>query len=359
MENVFVIAEAGVNHNGDQAIAFNLIDAASDAGADAIKFQTYITDSLVTKTADKAEYQKDTTDPEETQHEMLKRLELNEQVFLELHQRCNEIGIEFMSTPFDSGSLDFLVNTVGVNRLKIASGDLNNGPFLLEFARTGKDVILSTGMGSFAEIESALSVLAYGYLHHISYPNDEIDLRKTYATEEGRAVLREKVKLLHCTTEYPTPIDEVNLNAMSTMSNMYGVPVGYSDHTMGEFVSIAAVARGACIIEKHLTLDRTMEGPDHRASLEPLEMKELVSHVRQVERALGNSIKAPTQSEIRNMVIARKSLVATEHIRRGDIFTNKNLSAKRPGSGMSPMSFWSLVGKRSSREYLVGDLLDE
>jgi N-acetylneuraminate synthase len=356
-KKVFIIAEAGVNHNGSLDMALQLIDVAADAGADAVKFQTFKAKKLVSRYASKAEYQNRNTGTAESQLEMIKKLELDEEQHMILAKRCLESGIEFMSTPFDSDSVDFLDNVVNVSRLKIPSGEITNGPILLRFAQTGKPLILSTGMSTLDEVETALGVLVFGFMNSGEKPSMGA-FTEAYASNEGQAFLREKVTLLHCTTEYPAPFEEVNLKAMDTLRDKFSLPVGYSDHTMGIAVPIAAVAQGAVIIEKHFTLDRNLPGPDHKASLESGELKQMVSSIRQIELALGNGVKQPTASEIKNMAVARKSLVATREIKQGELFTEHNIAAKRPGNGISPIYYWDVLGKVATRDYSIDEMVE-
>jgi len=307
--SVYIIAEAGVNHNGSLDMALQLVDAAASTGADAVKFQTFRADRLVKRDAPKAEYQKQTTGTDESQYEMLQRLELPREAHFALLDRCAARGIDFLSTPFDEESLDFLADELGLKTIKLGSGEVTNGPLLLRAARKGVSVILSTGMSTLGEVETALSCLAFGYTKVDESPSLEAFLA-TYASDEGREALSRRVTLLHCTTEYPAPFEDVNLRSMLTMERAFALPVGYSDHTEGIAVSVAAVALGASVIEKHFTLDRALPGPDHRASLEPGKLAEMVRSVRQVESALGSGLKAPSPSERMNRKIVRKSLVA-------------------------------------------------
>lgn len=339
-----------MNHNGSIKMARQLIDVAAEAGADAVKFQTFKADKVVSKYAPKAAYQKQTTAKNESLLEMVRKLELDESAHRNLLEHCRRRGIEFLSTPFDFESVDLLARKLKLRRLKIPSGEITNGPYLLHVARTGKPVILSTGMSTLGEIEKALGVLAFGYLSKTNKPSLE-KFQKAYASAKGRKVLREKVSLLHCTTEYPAPFDEVNLRAMETMHNAFGLPVGLSDHTTGIAVPIAAVAMGAAIIEKHFTLDRNLPGPDHKASLEPDELEAMITAIRNVELAFGQDQKRPTVSEMKNKDVARKSLVAATVIRRGEIFSPSNLTMKRPGKGISPMLYWTLIGKAAKKDY--------
>lgn len=352
----FIIAEAGVNHNGSPELAQKLVDAAADAGADAVKFQTFTAQELVTMHAPKANYQLNTTESKESQFEMLKKLELSLDSHKMLYKYCNDLRIEFISTPFTISGTEFLAKELNVEKLKISSGDLTNAPLLLYAARTGKPIILSTGMSTLEEIEEALCVIAFGYMNTSDKPGKE-SFKKAYHSCAGRAALMEKVSLLHCTTEYPTPFDEVNLRAMDTLRDVFGVPVGLSDHTQGFAVALAAVARGASIIEKHFTFDRSLPGPDHKASLEPKELASMVSGIRQIESALGSAEKIPTSSEFKNRMMARKSLVANQSINRGERFNEQNLSCKRPGGGIAPGYYWEFLGKTANRDYMKDELI--
>lgn len=354
--SVFIIAEAGVNHNGSLQTALQLVDAAVAAGADAVKFQTFKAEKLVTQAASKAEYQKQTTGAAESQLEMLRQLELKYEFHFQLRDYCQRQGIEFLSTAFDSDSLGFLVEELGLSRLKIPSGEITNGPFLLAHAQTGKDIIVSTGMATLGEVETALGVLAFGFL---GWEQPSLaSFQQAYSSSAGQAVLTEKVTLLHCTSEYPTPMTDVNLRAMDVLLQAFGLPVGYSDHTEGLVVPIAAVARGAVLIEKHFTLDRGQKGPDHLVSLEPDELTQMVRDIRAVEQALGRPGKMPQAVEIQNRAVARKSLVASTAIVTGEKFSAENLTTKRPGTGLSPMEYWRLLGQTSHRSYEADDLLE-
>ncbi len=333
MTNVFIIAEAGVNHNGSLELARKLVDAAVGAGADAVKFQTFKADKLVSRNAQKAEYQKQTTAADESQYEMIKKLELDENAHRELIHYCNEKQIMFLSTPFDHDSIDMLSN-FGMPIFKIPSGEITNLPYLRHIARLGKEVILSTGMADLGEIEDALDVLMQ------------------------TGVPKEKITVLHATTEYPCPIEEVNLRAMQIIRAAFGVKVGYSDHTQGIEVPIAAVAMGACIIEKHFTLDRAMEGPDHKTSLKPEELKAMVAAIRNIELALGDGIKRLTPSEVKNKSVARKSLVASRAIKAGECFSTQNITAKRPGTGISPMRWDEIIGRIAPRDFSADELIE-
>lgn len=350
MDKVYIIAEAGVNHNGSLERAKEMVRAAAKAGADAIKFQTFKAENLVSKSAPKAAYQLHATNKKETQYEMLKRLQLDAAMHKELLQCCKEQNIEFLSTPFDSKSLALLAGDFHLPKIKIPSGEITNAPFILEIAQTQKPVILSTGMSFLGEIETALSVLAFGYLGNGGKPSLKV-FEHAYSSDEGQLVLREKVTLLHCTTEYPALYAEVNLRCIDTLKRAFGLPVGYSDHTEGIAIPLAAAARGASVIEKHFTLDRNLEGPDHKASLEPNELESMVLGIRQIEQALGTGRKAPARSELKNKNIVRKSLVAKTAIQQGEVFTNGNITAKRPGSGISPFAYWDNLGKKAMKDY--------
>lgn len=349
-DRTFVIAEAGVNHNGSLDLAFRLVDAAATAGADAVKFQTFRAASLVSRSAPKADYQVVSTGAAESQHDMIRRLELDERAHERIMAHCKERGIEFLSTPFDIDSLNLLADSMGVRRIKLSSGDLTDAPLLLACARKARPVIVSTGMSTLEEVKSALGVLAFGFVDPTGAPSASM-FDRSFASPEGQGALRQRVSLLHCTTEYPAPVADVNLRAMATLASTFGLPVGYSDHTRGTTVPIAAVALGARIIEKHFTLDRGLPGPDHPASLEPGELQYMVAAIRDVELALGTSDKRPAPSELKNRTVARKSLVATRAIRRGESFTPENLAAKRPGNGVSPVNYWEWLGRQAERDY--------
>ena len=333
MNKVFIIAEAGVNHNGSLELAKKLVDAAADAGADAVKFQTFKANNLVSKSAQKADYQKQTAAAAETQHTMLAKLELDDGAHRSIFEHCKGRQILFLSTPFDIESANMLED-LGISIYKIPSGEITNLPYLRHISRLGKEIILSTGMSDLQEVEDAVGVL------------------------ESEGTPRSKITVLHATTEYPCPIEDVNLKAMLTIQKAFGVKVGYSDHTSGIEVPIAAVALGACVIEKHFTLDRSMDGPDHKASLEPGELKAMVSAIRSIEQALGDGIKRPSSGELKNMPIARKSLVAICDIKKGDLFSEKNLGSKRPGHGISPMRWDEVIGCPARRDFSVDEPID-
>ena len=349
-DRTFVVAEAGVNHNGSLEQALRLVDVAADAGADAVKFQTFRADRLVSRFAPKADYQLQTTDAGESQLEMLRKLELSEEEHEILLHRCQEREVEFMSTPFDIESLRFLIDRIGIRHLKIPSGEITNGPLLLEAARSGRPIFLSTGMSTINEIEEALGVIAFGLTVPGVQPSTGA-FSQAFRSTEGVRALQDNVVVLHCVTEYPAPAIDVNLRAMAVIGDRFPVKVGYSDHTLGISVALAAVAMGACVLEKHFTLDKNQPGPDHRASLDPSELNALIKGVREIGIALGEAKKAPTNSELKNRAVARKSLVAEGNIRAGDIYSAETLRAKRPGNGISPMRIWDVIGKAAPRDY--------
>lgn len=330
MKRTLIIAEAGVNHNGDLQLAKRLVDVAKGAGADIVKFQTAKLESLVSVHARMADYQRENIGYQESQKEMLSKLLLSYDDFLELEQYCREVGIQFLSTPFDLESIDFLAPLVGM--WKIPSGEITNLPYLEKIGKVQKPVILSTGMSDLEEVRHAVGILRYNGT--------------------------EKITLLHCTTEYPAPLREVNLMAMKTLQKEFSCAVGYSDHTSGIEISVAAVAMGASVIEKHFTLDRTMEGPDHKASLEPDELKELVAAIRHVDMAMGDGTKVVTESERGNRAVARKSIVAARNIKKGELYGEDNLTTKRPGDGISPMQWHELIGTRAKRDFAVDELIE-
>jgi N,N'-diacetyllegionaminate synthase len=330
--HTLIIAEAGVNHNGSMEYAKRLIDIASEADADYVKFQTFKAETLVTKIADKAEYQKEITDTDESQFEMIKKLELDRKAHEELVEYCKIKDIRFLSTAFDHNSIELLAE-LNIPLFKIPSGEITNLPYLRHIGRMGKPIIMSTGMSTLDEVHNALNILI----------------------ESGAE--KEQITILHCNTEYPTPMKDVNLKAMLTIKDELGVNIGYSDHTLGIEVPIAAVAMGATVIEKHFTLDRTLPGPDHAASLEPNELKDMVNAIRNIEKAMGNGIKKPSPSEIKNMPITRKSIVAKKIIIKGEKFTEENLIVKRPGTGISPMDWENVVGSLANRSYEMDDLI--
>jgi N,N'-diacetyllegionaminate synthase len=331
-DRCLIIAEVGVNHNGSPDLAKNLVDAAVGAGADVVKFQTFKARSLSTEVAEKAEYQSHNSDTHESQYAMLRKLELSCEMHVVLLRHCDTKGIEFLSSAFDIDSLDYL-HSLGLHRFKIPSGEISNLPYLRHIGRMGKPIIISTGMSSIDEVNSAIVSL------------------------ERSGTPRSLVTVLHCNTEYPTPMEDVNLMAMCTMREALGVKVGYSDHTSGIEVSIAAVAMGATVIEKHLTLDRNLPGPDHRASLEPDEFAKMVNAIRNIESARGDGVKRPSNSEAKNITAARKSLVAAKPIFRGEVFTPENVTTKRPGNGISPMRWDDVIGQVARKDFSIDELI--
>jgi N,N'-diacetyllegionaminate synthase len=331
--HTLIIAEAGVNHNGSMASAKRLIDAAVEAGADYVKFQTFKAETLITQTAQKAEYQKNITDKNESQFDMIKNLELDRAAHEELIEYCNSKDIRFLSTAFDHDSIDMLAE-LDIPLFKIPSGEVTNLPYLRQIGGMGKPIIMSTGMSTMEEVRDALNILLKA------------------------GAEKDRITILHCNTEYPTPMEDVNLKAMLTIGNKLGVKVGYSDHTLGIEVSIAAVAMGATVIEKHFTLDRTLQGPDHAASLEPDELKRMVTAIRNIEKAMGDGVKKPSPSEIKNMHIARKSIVAKKSIKKGEMFSDENLTIKRPGTGISPMEWDTVLDTFASKDYHEDDLIE-
>lgn len=334
MKSVIIIAEAGVNHNADINIAKGLILAAKDAGADYVKFQTAVPELVVSKYAEMAEYQKNNIGVSESQLEMTRKIHLPLDDYKLLKSFCDEVDIKFLSTPFDMVSID-LLSQLDMDFFKIPSGEITNLPYLEKISKVGIPVILSTGMSNQKEIDEALKILV------------------------DNGVSKNNIILLHCNTDYPTKMEDVNLKAMQTMGDMFGVKFGYSDHTKGVEVPIAAVALGACVIEKHFTLSREMKGPDHKASLEPDELKEMISSIRNIEKAIsGSGIKEPSPSELKNIPIARKSIVAAKTIKKGDLFTEQNITTKRPGNGISPMKWYDVIGKVSDRDYSEDQLIE-
>lgn len=355
-KQVFIIAEAGVNHNGSLDTAKKMVDVAVKAKADAIKFQTFTAEKVMSKFAPKADYQMQTTIAQESQLEMVKKLELGLDAHKILIEYCNKSGIQFLSTPFDLDSVTLLSDVLQVPIMKIPSGEITNGPLLLEVARKCKPIILSTGMSTLGDIETALGILAFGYLQIKDNPCMHL-FQEAFSSIAGQELLKQNITLLHCTTEYPAPYDSVNLRAMQTLKTAFGLKVGLSDHTVGIHIPVAAVTLGATVIEKHFTLDRNMLGPDHKASVEPCELVDMVRNIREVELALGSDLKYPSNAEKKNMNIARKSLIANKKINKGDVFTRDNLTVKRPGNGISPLLFWDFIGKKAEKIYEEDDLI--
>ncbi len=357
-DTVYVIAEAGVNHNGSLEMALKLVDAAKQAGADAVKFQSFKAQQLVSRSAQKADYQKAQTGTAESQYDMLRRLELSEDDHQCLVDHCHNFDIDFISSPFDMQSLVMLVERFDLPLLKLGSGELTNAPLLLAIAHSGKKLILSTGMATLEEVREALAVLAFGYMNRQDSPGEQ-QFIEAYKSTAGQALLREKVTLLHCTTEYPAPLVDVNLRAMDALKDEFGLAVGYSDHTDGWVISQAAVARGACVIEKHFTLDRKLPGPDHKASLEPAELKQMIDGIRQIETCLGDGEKRLMASEARNRDVVRKSLVTLKTVKKGELFTESNLTVKRPGTGIQPIQYWQWLGQKAERDYEADEVIVE
>ncbi|OZC04695.1 N-acetylneuraminate synthase [Rubricoccus marinus] len=352
---MYIIAEAGVNHNGSVDRAIELVEAAARAGADAVKFQTFRADAIVSASAPKAAYQTATTGSAESQLEMVRKLELDRGAHERIQEACRQHGIEFLSTPFDLASVDLLVRELGVPRLKVPSGEVTNAPLLLRVARQRLPLFVSTGMCTLGDVEDALGVIAFGLSAPEAAAPSREAFRHAFASGEGQAALREHVTLLHCTTEYPAPLAEVNLRAMGTLRHAFGLPVGYSDHTEGITVPVAAAALGATVIEKHFTLDRTLPGPDHAASLEPGELAAMVQGIRETALALGKPGKRPTAVEAKNVSVVRKSIVAARPLARGEVLTEEAITTKRPGGGISPMDFWEAVGREVSRDFAADE----
>ncbi|WP_349971487.1 N-acetylneuraminate synthase [Pseudomonas caspiana] len=355
-DSVYIIAEAGVNHNGVRETAFALVDAAAAAGADAVKFQTFDAEKLASKLAPKASYQLLNTDQAESQLAMLRKLELPREWHADLRDHAHARGIEFISTAFDSSSLEFL-QELGIPFFKVPSGELTNGPLLWQFARTEKPLILSTGMATLAEVEQALAIVAHALCAECE-PSSMDAVWENWADKAAQERLRGHVTLLHCTSQYPTVLDEVNLRAMTTLSVAFGLAVGYSDHTQGTLIPVAAVALGAKVLEKHFTLDRSMEGPDHKASLEPHELARMVQEIRAVQSALGSSTKAPQKSEWNTRIAARQQIVADRPIAAGTIYVREDFTTARCGHGLSPIRIWDIVGTVANKSYSVGDVIE-
>lgn len=356
-KKTLIIAEAGVNHNGSIELAHELVDAAVSAGADAVKFQSFIAASIVTAKATKADYQITNTGTNESQLEMLQKLELTHPQQRKLFDYCQSRGIQFLSTPFDLASLKFLTTDLGLKTIKVGSGELTNAPFLYEVARSTKKIILSTGMSTITEVADTLGVIAFAMTTDSNQTPTPISIVAALASPEGRLAIESRVALLHCTTDYPTKPSDVNLNAMSTLRDQFGCQVGFSDHSVGVHLAVAAVAMGATIIEKHLTTNRELPGPDHVTSLEPDEFKTLVRQIREVENALGSGEKNPTAVEMETKRIVGRSLVASCSIKTGEIFTTDNLVIKRPGTGRSPFEYWALLGTKSTRDIAENEII--
>lgn len=357
MSRTYIIAEAGVNHNGDLDKAFMLVEKAKDIGADAVKFQMFNAENLVTQAAEQADYQKKSAQGYENQYAMLKALELSSDSFKLLADKAKQLSIDFIVTPFCLNSLNVLIDEFETPYIKISSGDITHGPLLLAAAKAGKKIILSTGMSLLTEVEQALKILAFGYCSSESYPTSK-ELNKVFAQSNTWDVLKKNVTILHCTSEYPAPYEEINLKAMDTLRSAFGLSVGLSDHSPGITVSLAAAAREACMLEKHFTLDKNLPGPDHKASLDVDEFKALVIGVRQIEKALGHDRKIITSSESNNQSLVRRSIVAKHDINKNDLYSDNNLSFKRPATGRSPMHYWDLIGQEANKTYLVNEVIE-
>lgn len=346
-----IIAEAGVNHNGSLERALKMVEVAAEAGADVIKFQTFDTKKVITQSTPKTDYQLRTTGDTKSMLEMAQKLELDSKAHHSLMDHCKELEIEFLSSPFDLDSLIFIVDDLSLRTIKLGSGEITNFPMLLAAAQSGRKIILSSGMSTLGEVEAALAVIAYGLINEDTPREYSNIFTEAFSSSEGQDALLKHVSLLHCTTEYPADFEDVNLRVMNTMRDAFGLPVGLSDHTLGVAVPIAAVACGASIIEKHFTLDKSLEGPDHTASLDPNELAIMVRSIREVEVSLGKKIKYPTTAERKNLPIVRRSLTAACKIAQGERLTVKNLTTKRPGTGVSAIHYWEYIGKIAGRSY--------
>lgn len=355
---VYVIAEAGVNHNGSLDMAFKLADAAREAGADSVKFQAFTADLLVSRKAPKAAYQSAALGEGISQRDMLKALEFSVDDFIRVRAHCDAIGIDFLCSAFDAVSLEFLVRELGQTRIKFGSGDLTDAPLLVHAARLGVDVLVSSGMSALADVETGLGALAFGYTAPADAQPGPAAFAAALASPEGRQALADKVGLFHCTSNYPARLEDVNLRAMTTLASAFGVTVGYSDHTEGHLVAVAAVALGGRMIEKHLTLDCSLPGPDHAASLDPAGFTALMRAIRDTETVLGHGWKLPCPAELDTQRVARKSLVAREDVRAGEVFTEANLTVKRPGTGIAPARYWDMLGRTAGRDYAADDVID-
>ena len=353
MNQVYIIAEVGVNHNGRLDLAMKLIDVAKDCGADAVKFQTFRAESLVTAYAEKADYQKANDSSSSNQLEMLKKLEISFQDHFKLKEYCEKKQIEFLSSAFDFECLKFLIHELKLQTIKVPSGETANYPFIYELAKAQVKAIVSTGMFEMDEIKTALAVMAKGYR------GQEMDIRSVHqmSIDEISTTLKDKISLLHCTTSYPCTAEDANIKVVETFKNTFKVPVGFSDHTEDFVAAMAAVSLGACVIEKHITLDTSMEGPDHKASMDPQQFKQYVELIRETEKVLGNGVKKPTAVELQNRVFARKSIVAKQPIRAGERFSEQNIDMKRPGNGMSPLNYWDILGKIAKRDFKKDEMI--
>jgi len=353
--SALIIAEVGVNHNGSIDQAKKLVDVAKLAGADIVKFQTFKSERLVTVDAQKAQYQRENIEGGSTQFDMLKALELSKAEFIELKRYCDNCNIEFLSTAFDTESLSFLVNEVGLKRLKIPSGELTNIPFVMQHAQTNLPLIVSTGMADLDDVNRAVLSISLANEYHSDYPWLAGVLEKNKQLDYS--ALAKRVTLLHCTTEYPAPVETINLNAMVTVWNQFDLPIGYSDHSTGDLAAVGAIALGATVIEKHITLSKTLPGPDHKASMEPKEFENFVHSVRTMELMLGTGEKSPADIEKQNRIAARKSIVSAQPIAKGDTFTQENLTFKRPGNGLPPFEIFRLVGQVADQDYKADETI--
>lgn len=357
MNKTYIIAEAGVNHNGSIDLALKLVEEAAHAGADAVKFQTFITNKNISPKAEKADYQKKTTNENETQYEMVRKLELTFEEFKLLQRHCEKNNITFLSTGFDLESLDFLINELNIPYIKIPSGDITNAPLILKAAQSGKEILLSTGMCNIEDIHNALAIIYFGMVSPKEVPQNFDHIKRIYKNG-NKSILKDRVTILQCTTEYPTPPKDINLKTLVTFKEEFGTSVGFSDHSEGTLACSLAVALGASIIEKHFTLDKEMEGPDHRASLEPSEFNKMVEEIRFTEKSLGSREKKVSDSEKKNIMIARKSLVAEKEIAKSEAFTAENLSVKRPGNGLSPIYYWDCMNHLASKNYFNNEQIE-
>ena len=360
--STYIIAEAGVNHNGSVENAMQMIDAAAQAGADAVKFQCFVPELLVTRDTPQAAYQKRNLGSQDnepsSQLHMLRKLTLSNGEHRQLAVYCSQKGIDYLSSPFDLPSLRFLCDDINLPRIKFGSGEITNGPLLLKAAENDKQIILSTGMSTLQEVQTALGVLAFGYTREHGEQPSLAAFATAFGSENGQHALRDYVTLLHCTSAYPSPYEEINLRAMDTLAREFNLAIGLSDHSRGTEIPIAAVARGARVIEKHFTLDRNLPGPDHKASLEPDELNQMVQAIRHVETALGSGDKNPTDSEWDTKSVARKQLVAARAIKAGEIFSEENLTAKRTIAGLSPMHYWELLGQTAPKDYQPDEVIE-
>lgn len=352
----YVIAEIGVNHNGSIEMAKELIHAAKECGADCAKFQTFKADTLAKSDLVKAEYQQVTSGASETQYQMLKRLELKREDFFVLAEECKAAGIDFMSSAFDVDEAVFLLEKFGMPYFKVASGEISNGPLLFEAAKRGARVLLSTGMSNLADIQSALEILASGYLYPNQIPTEEF-AKKAFV--KAQTVLQEKVTILHCVSQYPAPYEDLNLWAMRTISEQFRLPIGYSDHSDGHHAAIAALALGARVIEKHITLDKNLPGPDHKASNDIVEFKRFVKFIRSTELALGDGLKKPRESELPNRELIRRSLILRKPIKAGETISAEHLTSKRPGTGLSPLQYWEVLNRKAAHDLSNDHILEE